>query len=282
MQIRTDLAVELQENLGKQPLRGIFSRETHVDGFAVHEIRITDKEGEKQLGRPQGSYFTLCLPPLAQTDPLLSEAAAEALAELLRRLLPEKGRCFLVAGLGNRDITPDALGPLCVRGVLATRHLDAGTRENIGLTGVRSVAAIAPGVLGQTGAETGEILHALTAQLQPDAVLVVDALAARSPSRLGCTVQLADSGIVPGAGVKNDRQALSRDTLGVPVISLGIPTVIDAASLIEAENEELAALFVTPRDVDAMVRRGADILALAINLALHPVLGPQEILMLTR
>ena len=192
----------------------------------------------------------------------------------------------LVVGLGNAQITPDALGPLTVRQILATRHIPAQLAEQTGLSGLRPVAAIAPGVLGQTGIETGEIILSIVRDLSPAAVVAVDALAAGSPERLGCTIQLSDSGISPGSGVLNARKELSRQSLGVPVLSLGIPTVVDGGTLVcgllgcEDESrvpEEARAMMVTPRDVDALIERGAKHLSLALNAALQPQLSLEEI-----
>ena len=200
-------------------------------------------------------------------------------------MLPPEGM-VLVVGLGNAQITPDALGPLTVRQILATRHIPAQLAEQTGLSGLRPVAAIAPGVLGQTGIETGEIILSIVRDLSPAAVVAVDALAAGSPERLGCTIQLSDSGISPGSGVLNARKELSRQSLGVPVLSLGIPTVVDGGTLVcgllgcEDESrvpEEARAMMVTPRDVDALIERGAKHLSLALNAALQPQLSLEEI-----
>ena len=214
-----------------------------------------------------------------------ADEVTHLLAEELRRMLPPEGM-VLVVGLGNAQITPDALGPLTVRQILATRHIPAQLAEQTGLSGLRPVAAIAPGVLGQTGIETGEIILSIVRDLSPAAVVAVDALAAGSPERLGCTIQLSDSGISPGSGVLNARKELSRQSLGVPVLSLGIPTVVDGGTLVcgllgcEDESrvpEEARAMMVTPRDVDALIERGANHLSLALNAALQPQLSLEEI-----
>ena len=214
-----------------------------------------------------------------------ADEVTHLLAEELRRMLPPEGM-VLVVGLGNAQITPDALGPLTVRQILATRHIPAQLAEQTGLSGLRPVAAIAPGVLGQTGIETGEIILSIVRDLSPAAVVAVDALAAGSPERLGCTIQISDSGISPGSGVLNARKELSRQSLGVPVLSLGIPTVVDGGTLVcgllgcEDESrvpEEARAMMVTPRDVDALIERGAKHLSLALNAALQPQLSLEEI-----
>ena len=206
------------------------------------------------------------------------------LARELAALLPGEGP-VLVVGLGNRQITPDALGPETARQILATRHIPAQLAAETGLTGLRPVAALAPGVLGQTGIETGEIVRSIVRDLRPAAVIAVDALAAQSLSRLGVTIQLSNSGISPGAGVLNARQELSAQTLGVPVLSAGIPTVVDGATLVEdlaggdpaALPPEAHGMMVTPRDIDALIARGAKHLSLAINAALQPQLSLEDI-----
>ena len=171
----------------------------------------------------------------------------------------------LVVGLGNRAITPDAVGPDAMQSVLVTRHLCAQLPEQFGR--FRSVAALTPGVLGTTGVESAELVRAMTDRLHPDAVIVVDALACAEFDRLGRTVQLTDTGITPGSGVGNDRAGLDRTTLGVPVAAIGLPTVIDAGSL--ADDPRAEQMFVTPRDIDAVVRDAAKLIGYGIDLALH-------------
>ena len=241
MGIRTDLAMEAkalwEKSAGKTTkLAGVRARERERDGFAVTDVHILDRRGEAALGKPAGRYVTLELPPLARDV----RPAAEALAAELRRLLRlQPGQGVLVAGLGNEAVTPDALGPLCLRGLFLTRHLIRHLPEQFG--GVRPVSAVAPGVLA------------------------VDALAAAAPERLCRTFQLSDAGIVPGSGVGNARAALQKRTLGVPVFCLGVPTVLDAGTLGGPRG-----MIVTPRDIDAQVRFLGRVAADAVNLALHP------------
>ena len=228
---RSDLALELAAPL----------LESHElpDGLSVHTrtsgaveitcVTVGTPDAAKRLGKPRGRYITIETPPFWNSllDP---QNEIEAAADCIRSLLPDRG-CVLVVGLGNNQITPDALGPLVVERILATRHLSAELARQIGLESLRKTAAIAPGVMGQTGIESGEIVSALVNFIRPAAVIVIDALAAQEYSRLGRTIQIADSGIAPGSGVQNSRKELSERTLGIPVISLGVPTVIDGSSL---------------------------------------------------
>ena len=203
---------------------------------------------------------SLELPPLARDV----RPAAEALAAELRRLLRlQPGQGVLVAGLGNEAVTPDALGPLCLRGLFLTRHLIRHLPEQFG--GVRPVSAVAPGVLATTGMESLELVRGAVRHVRPACVLAVDALAAAAPERLCRTFQLSDAGIVPGSGVGNARAALQKRTLGVPVFCLGVPTVLDAGTLGGPRG-----MIVTPRDIDAQVRFLGRVAADAVNLALHP------------
>ena len=198
-------------------------------------------------------------------------------------------------GLGNDNITPDALGPRTIDKIRATRHISAELAKSVGLEGLRMVSALAPGVLGQTGIETGEIIMGVSKSVKPSAVITVDALASRRLSRLGCTVQIADTGVTPGSGVGNARAQINEQTLGVPVIAVGVPTVVDAATLANdllGDNEEDKDLFskldgqgadmiVTPREIDLMIDRAAKLLALAINSALQPTLTVEDIMAMT-
>lgn len=261
--IRTDLALEAKALWEKEAgqtteLPGVKARERLRDGLPVTEVEILDRRGEEALGKPVGRYLTLELPRVpGEIRPL-----AAALAEELEPLLPSRGS-VLVAGLGNEAVTPDALGPRCLRNIFLTRHLIAHLPDQFGK--YRPVCAVAPGVLGTTGVESMELVRGVVEHVKPACVLAVDALAAASAARLCCTVQLADTGIVPGSGVGNRRAAFNKKTLGVPVVGLGIPTVIDAATL----GGE-AGMIVTPRDIDARIRFLSAVVAGGINLTLHP------------
>lgn len=232
------------------------------------------------------SYITMEVPALSDTPD--TDRLEELTAMELRKLLPAEGS-VLVVGVGNRAVTPDALGPLMAEKTFPTRHIKGEWARVAGLSGLRSVSVISPGVLGCTGIESGEAVRALAAALKPSAVIAVDALAAKSLKRLGCTVQLSTAGLSPGHGVGNKRPELNRASMGIPVISLGIPTVVEASllafELLGREVEEEIAprgepMVVTPREIDLVVERGARLLAMAVNRALNPSLSREEFRML--
>ncbi|MCL2106904.1 MAG: GPR endopeptidase [Oscillospiraceae bacterium] len=292
MNFRTDLALECREPLETLP-EGLRCDEESFGEIRVTRVIVENEKGARALGKPPGRYVTLELPPLGEYADVYGEAL-DACARELRRLLPPEG-AVLVAGLGNDGVTPDALGPRCCSLVQATRHIGGELARSAGLGDLRPVACLAPGVLGRTGMESGEHLAAVARKLKPAALIVVDALAARRLSRLGRTVQLSDSGIVPGSGVGNARQAIQPATLGIPVISIGVPTVVDAATLafdllerrgLAAEPERepeggAEGMMVTPREVDLVVDRAARLISMAINCALQPHLEPEDFLALT-
>ena len=225
------------------------------------------------------------VPPLSDNAASLEETA-RLIGEELAALLPEKGT-VLVAGLGNEAITPDALGPRAAGMVLATRHIQGEYARSAGLDDLRPTAVLAPGVLGQTGVESGEIVKGLCGVVSPAAVVAVDALASRSLARLGCTVQLCDTGIAPGSGVGNSRKELTETLLGVPVVAVGVPTVVDAATLARdltgGEESEVAVaprgaqMMVTPREIDLLIGRASRLVAMAINAALQPAYSPADL-----
>ncbi len=279
MQIRTDLALEQTEMHPTLP-KGIESREFTKGDAVITQITVLDSDGERALGKPKGKYITVEVPPFS--DNTKTEELTKTVAENINNLILEKGT-VLVVGLGNRDITPDALGPKTVSKILATRHLGKELIRSAGLTGVGSVAVMSPGVLGQTGIETFDQIKGICDRINPKTVIVIDALASRYLKRLGCTVQMSDSGIEPGAGVGNARFEISRKTLGIPVIAIGVPTVVEAATLVadltggesEISEPEGRQMIVTPREIDLLTERASLLLADAINLALHPDADPQ-------
>jgi len=282
---RTDLALEARELWGEgggraAELAGVRAADYQREGWPVTRVEILDDRGERALGKPAGSYVTLNLTDYWRRPEGFFRRAAEALAEELRALLPEEGPVF-AAGLGNAAMTPDAVGPQTVSHLLVTRHLGEV------LPDFRPVAAAAAGVLGTTGMEAAEWVRALAERVEPAAVIVVDALAARSLSRVCTTIQVADTGIIPGSGVGNRRMALNRETMGVPVISIGVPTVVDAATLaldlLRESGGQLpetlsgGSLFVTPKDVDARVRDLSKLLGYGVNMALQPGLSVEDV-----
>lgn len=276
---RTDLAAEQRElTEGAGSLRGVRAASEQRRGFEVTTVEILDAEGEKALCKPVGRYVTMDLAPLVSRESECFEDAAELLAELLRGLLPPDADAAgtLVAGLGNDEMTPDAVGPLAVNSVIATRHLKRGMPEDF--AAFSTVSAVKPGVLGSTGIESAELLRSACRAAMPGRIIAVDALASASLERLCRTVQLTDAGIVPGSGVGNDRAALSRESMGLPVLAIGVPTVVDASAFSDAP--EAAGMFVTPRDIDASVRDVAKLIGYGINLALHDGLSVADVDML--
>lgn len=311
--VRTDLVLEAHELIKENE----FSERRDPPGVEVEtsgdeEIRITrvkvvSPEGEKAIGKPMGNYITLEVPRLKENDQTLYENTCKALAKEFERILNlDEKSTVLVVGLGNWNVTPDALGPKTLSQLMVTRHLLEYVPKEVD-EGVRPVCAIAPGVLGITGIETGEIIRGIVDKIKPDVVIAIDALASRRMERVNTTIQIADTGISPGSGVGNKRMALSKETLGVPVIAVGVPTVVDAAtmandtidkvidSLINEAKEEkdfynmlknidrgekyqliqevlqpyVGNLIVTPKEIDDVVDRIAKVIANGLNIALH-------------
>lgn len=289
MAFRTDLAVEAIENhKTAAALPHVRQSDRMLDGFAVHEVRILSEDAAREIGKPQGRYLTLELDALIRREEDAFPRACKALSTLLRELLPHPNDGpVLIAGLGNRMITPDAIGPQTADHVIATRHLVA--QSPAVFADWRPVSALAPGVLGQTGVETGEVICGVLDRVRPAAVIAVDALAAGRLSRLLHTVQLADTGITPGAGVGNARAALNEETLGVPVIAVGVPTVVDGATLAHEISSQLGQpacealddlsqpVMITTRDIDREVADISRMIGYAVNMALHPHLSVADI-----
>ena len=289
MAFRTDLAVEAIENhKSAAALPHVRQSDRMLEGFAVHEVRILSEDAAREIGKPQGRYLTLELDALIRREEDAFPRACKALSTLLRELLPRPNDGpVLIAGLGNRMITPDAIGPQTADHVIATRHLIAQSPAIF--ADWRPVSALAPGVLGQTGVETGEVICGVLDRVRPAAVIAVDALAAGRLSRLLRTVQLADTGITPGAGVGNARAALNKETLGVPVIAVGVPTVVDGATLAHEISSQLGQpacealddlsqpVMITTRDIDHEVADISRMIGYAVNMALHPHLSVADI-----
>ena len=279
MSVRTDLAVEcIDPESGSLP-KGITRKIRKSPACTITEIIIEDDSAGMKIGKSRGKYITI------ETDRLSAHpddfsCRAEDIANEISSLAgaPKK---LLVIGLGNRDITPDALGPMTAAGVISTRHI-----ENMpGMPPVKNVSAIAPGVLGQTGIEAAEVAFALCETIRPDCVIAVDALACSDISRLGRTIQITDTGISPGSGVQNRRKELSRAVLGVPVVAIGVPTITDMHTI--AENitgmppaKDLPNMMVTPRDIDELIGKTSKLLAFAINKTVQKELTDAEIISL--
>lgn len=242
--IRTDLALEARESCeqGEHRIRGVRVEEKKDEEKEIYTtiVHIETENGAKAMGKPVGTYITLEAPHLSESDEGYHREVSEKLAEHLKKLMAGNGREVLIVGLGNREVTPDALGPKVVGNLHITRHILkefgrlAGTREKI-----PSVSAVVPGVMAQTGMETLEIIKGIVEETDPDLVIVIDALAARSTRRLNRTIQITDTGINPGSGVGNHRQGINREVLSRPVIAIGVPTVVDAATIVNDTMENL-------------------------------------------
>jgi spore protease len=314
--IRTDLALESQERLQKDRgmVRGVrFSEEPKDNGVVISTVVIETENASKAMGRPKGTYITIEAPEMIEEDADYHRDIALELARILRSLLPGKTVdadlhrglevSVLIVGLGNREVTPDALGPRVVDNLFITRHiLNEFGRYAFRDEDVSKVSGIVPGVMAQTGMECVEILKGVVRETKPDFLITVDALAARSVKRLGRTIQLTDTGITPGSGIGNHRNAINEESVGVPVISLGVPTVVDAATIVsdamtalieamslsdlqgldEHERQELArellspqlnGLFVTPKNIDDSIKQLSFLISEGLNVAL---LGNKE------
>ena len=273
MQLRTDLALEAHRISGKG-LKGVTLTQKSKGSLNISRLEISMRDAAEKLGKPCGTYITAEGMPL--TDNYRDvKGQITAVADELLSLLPEKGD-ILVIGIGNTEITPDALGPKSAAGILATRHITGEVARSTGLDRLRSVSVLAPGVLGRTGIEVGEIVSSVAGAVSPCAVIVIDALASAGLSHLGRTIQLSDTGIVPGSGVGNDRLCLSRRTLGIPVISIGVPTVVSAAALARdiyggcgSSGKTDRGLIVTPKEIDLLIERAAKLISMAVNCALQ-------------
>lgn len=298
--LRTDLAEESFRSLGRDQYPGVSINHWEAMGVTVTEVIVQSEEAAQRLGKPVGSYLSLESGGIRQREAEARQTLSSLLGEELRRMMPrDDDRPTLVVGLGNRMVTPDSLGPLTVDHTLVTRHMFEARPEYADMR-MKSVCAIAPGVLGVTGLETFETVRALVDVIRPGCVIAVDSLCAGTSSRIGATIQLADTGIQPGSGVGNHRKALCEDTLGVKVIGLGVPMVIYAPSIARdamarlpelanidldtldrladsLHQSDLGQMIVTPREVDELVLDVAGVLGSGINQALQPELSLREI-----
>lgn len=313
--LRTDLVLEAHEiflQTSELPeLAGVETKHQSLEGIDVSVTNILTADAAAKIGKGQGKYITIEATGLREKNEELETRLVKVLGRELQGMLNLNGNSkVLVVGLGNWNVTPDALGPSVVEKIYVTRHLKAMYPDKIG-PGFRDVCAIAPGVLGLTGIETGEIIIGIVQRIRPDIVIAIDALAARSLRRLNTTIQISDTGIYPGSGVGNKREGVTRENLGIPVIALGVPTVVDAATLTgdvldlliraaeseakipwdikvmlsalekfsledkkqlikEVLNPEVGVLMVTPKEVDRLLKDISDLLANGLNAALHP------------
>lgn len=283
--------MEAREAAGE--IEGVEMEQKKEGKATVTRVRVNTEQGARAIGKPIGTYVTIEQSGLAQTR---SSALTRCIGQQLKQLLGEvRPGGALVVGLGNRELTPDSLGPRVMQHILVTRHLFTQLPELLDER-VQPVSVLAPGVMGSTGMETGEVVQAVVQRVRPGCVVVVDALAARSTSRILNTVQLTDAGVSPGSGVGNHRDALTRETLGVPVVAVGVPMVVHASTILRDALERIAGesgagldlgallrdmdgenLVVTPVMIDEAVRSVAALLAEGIDLALQPELSRREL-----
>jgi spore protease len=269
MKNRTDLAVESYESVQKTEIDGVIVRQSGN----VTTVLVTNDNGSKALNKPLGKYVTLEVSSFVN-DTDIFDGRLDEFADVLKSVLPKNINSILVAGLGNENITADALGPQTQDYVLATRHIIDDLKNTVGFEGLFPVSSIATGVLGETGIETSEIIKGVVEQTKPSCVIVVDALAASSADRLGTTVQFSDSGISPGSGVGNHRHEISEKTLGIPVVSVGIPTVVSTAIISGNDNDNA---FVTPREIDRITQQGAKLIGMGINVCLQKGIDSKDL-----
>jgi spore protease len=315
--IRTDLAVEAKEIYQKEngDIPGIEVQESTEGDIKITSVKIVSDIGEQMMRKPKGTYITIDMPRLTHYDADTMDEVSKVLGKtLLDMINMEDSMTALVVGLGNWNITPDALGPKVIDKLMVTRHLKELVPDKIDER-IRPVCAIAPGVLGLTGIETGEIIKGVVEKIKPNIVICIDALASRKMDRVNSTIQIGNTGITPGSGVGNRRKELSFETLGIPVIAIGVPTVVDAATMAndtidmvldqmidqsknggqfynmlktidknekqkmiqEILNPYLGDLMVTPKEVDIVIDSVSKVIANGINIALQPALDLEDI-----
>lgn len=283
--VRTDVASEWITDGEK--VRGVRYAVREKEGIRIEKLRILNEEGEKAIGKPIGQYVTLNFPCIWKCRPELFDAllrrAAKEIRTLALPMIGEKEKTLLIVGLGNRLITSDAVGPQTVDAITVTRHLKTGDRSLFDLLGSWSIAAICPGVVGQTGIETSELVREAADAVKPSLIIVIDALASKSVDRLATTLQFSDTGLAPGSGIGNRRRPLTKEALGIPVLAIGVPTIVDSASLvydaldragISEENEKLdeilrngRSFFVTLKENDVVIAEYSRLIAGAISAA---------------
>ncbi|MBQ9530696.1 MAG: GPR endopeptidase [Eubacterium sp.] len=253
----SDLALESYESAEKTRIDGIVVKE---DGN-ITTVDVLDENGAKAISKPVGKYVTLEIESFVNNTDIF-DGRLDEFSSVLSSMLPDNISSVLVAALGNVNITADALGPKTRNYVLSTRHILNDFKRIEGFENLFSVSAVSTGVLGETGIETFEIISGIADKIKPSIVIAVDALAASSKERLGTTIQFSSSGISPGSGVGNHRNEISEKTLGIPVIGIGIPTVISTSVLGESSNSDT---FVTPREIDKITEQGAKLIGMGIN-----------------
>lgn len=320
---RTDLAIEISDLLKLDQaedyqIPGVEIQEKKIDDeeLKITRVRILDETGEQQMGKPKGDYITIECPGIKENRPELHQKVIDVAAQSIASLLPKKDKqplSVLVIGLGNRFATPDTLGPKVANQVFVTRHIALKAPELME-EDMAHLSSFAPSVMGLTGIETAEIIRGVAENVKPDCIIAIDALAARNVSRINATIQISDTGISPGAGVGNCRKELNKETIGCKVIAIGVPTVVDTATLVsdtlseitqqmvsqaehsplfdmlkeasetdfyhlvrETLGETVKDLFVTPKEIDEIIEYLSSIIANSINIAVHPCMTLEDI-----
>lgn len=318
LQIRTDLAIEARELYKEKnniEVSGVEVEREEKENYTITRVKIVNENGMAQMGKPIGNYITIEAPALKKADQDLKDEISKVLAKELKALHKlDKSNKTLVVGLGNWNVTPDALGPKVVDKILVTRHFFEAYKKTEDET-MANVSAISPGVMGLTGIETGEIIKGVVEKIKPDLVIAIDALASRKMERVSSTIQISDTGISPGSGVGNKRKGLNREYLGVPVIAIGVPTVVDAATMVndtidmivsemkkqakvgsnfysmleEMESEDkyqlikevlnpyMGNVMVTPKEVDDLINDLSQVIANGLNISLHPGIDLKDV-----
>lgn len=277
---RTDLAIEQLKHIKHNNLLGVEEEYFTQNNVKISKITINNKDTATKLNKSCGVYITI-EPTKFSSTPVFFENEIEVIADQIKSILPKNISSALIVGLGNKDITPDALGTKAISYCLITNHLPDNLKQSLGLSNLIPVCAIAPGVLGQTGIESCDIVKSLCKDLHPDVVFLIDALASKSVNRLGCTLQISNTGISPGSGVLNSRKELNSKTLNTNVISIGVPTVVDLQTIISDfsnfPNKSIPHMMVTPREIDLLIEHASKIIGFSITKALQPSLSIKEI-----
>ncbi|MBR5246801.1 MAG: GPR endopeptidase [Clostridia bacterium] len=272
MNLRTDIAHERHEIVWKKHTDGVEVNQWTEGETQITLTEIKTDEAERIMDKQRGKYVTLKMPEFSHESELI-DGRLDVLTKQIKCLFPERAKTFLVAGLGNENITPDALGPLCASKILSTRHFENYLQDDMFLSKLNPVSAISTGVLGQTGIETAEYINGVAKIVKPDLVIIIDALATIKESNLCKTIQITDTGITPGSGVGNYRKTIDKETLGIPIISIGVPTVISLDN-----NEDM---IVTPREIDTIIKRASSLIAMGINCAIQPAADAELFLALS-
>ncbi|MFI3115061.1 MAG: GPR endopeptidase [Clostridia bacterium] len=276
--IKTDLVLETCEilkesNFDLSKFSGVFSEEYIDNSCKVTKVCILNEEGSKKIGKPIGEYYTIDIEDKSDTDTIY------CIKNILKNLAKNK-KNFLVTGIGNKNITPDALGPFVIDNTIATRHL----KDNEFFKHLNEVSVISTNVLGKTGIETGIIVKNICEDIKPSCIIAIDALTARSPSRLGNVIQISNTGLTPGSGIGNSRFSINEDNLGVLVIAIGVPTVITGSTFAHSMNNSKNAdlyqdIIVTPKEIDTIIKKTSKIIAYAINHMINPSLDDEDMQM---